>query len=77
MLLVCLLKYIHLVVDMTLFLPAYRSKCSQIVSTGPDAGNMQGEEDCLNLNIFLPKERDWLLPVMFWIYGGAFVDVLV
>ena len=52
----------------------YAAKCSQVVSTGPEAGQMQGEEDCLNLNIFLPKERQELLPVMVWIHGGAFVE---
>jgi len=52
----------------------YAAKCSQVVSTGPDAGQMQGEEDCLNLNIFLPKDRQELLPVMVWIHGGAFVE---
>merc|ERR1712128_320261 len=52
----------------------YAAKCSQVVSTGPEAGQMQGEEDCLNLNIFLPKDRQELLPVMVWIHGGAFVE---
>ena len=48
--------------------------CSQVISTGPEAGQDKGEEDCLNLNIFLPRDRDWLLPVMVWIHGGAFVE---
>ena len=29
-------------------------------------------EDCLLLNIFAPKERDELLPVMIYIHGGAY-----
>ena len=28
--------------------------------------------DCLYLNVFTPKEFDKPLPVMFWIYGGAY-----
>ncbi|XP_066252975.1 juvenile hormone esterase-like isoform X1 [Euwallacea similis] len=36
---------------------------------------VSGQEDCLYLNIFVPKNRvpnKKLLPVMFWIYGGSF-----
>ncbi len=29
-------------------------------------------EDCLNLNIYLPKNNDDKLPVMLWIHGGGF-----
>ena len=35
---------------------------------------MRGEEDCLNLNVFVSREREGLLPVMVWIHGGAFVE---
>lgn len=32
-----------------------------------------GSEDCLYLNIYYPvTDSDKLLPVMFWIHGGAF-----
>jgi len=52
----------------------YGPKCSQVVSSGPEAGQIQGEEDCLYLNIFVPKDREDLLPVMVFIHGGAFVE---
>ena len=45
-----------------------------MVSSGPEAGQIQGEEDCLYLNIFVPKDREDLLPVMVFIHGGAFVE---
>jgi len=34
-----------------------------------------GNEDCLHMSIYVPKsaKRDKPLPVMFWIFGGAFV----
>eukprot|EP00756_Hemistasia_phaeocysticola_P019267 Hpha_TRINITY_DN15648_c1_g4::TRINITY_DN15648_c1_g4_i1::g.99704::m.99704 len=34
-----------------------------------------GEEDCLHLNVFRPRDirKDEKLPVMVWIYGGGFV----
>jgi len=34
-----------------------------------------GHEDCLHLNVFVPRgvKKDEKLPVMVWIYGGAFV----
>ena len=35
---------------------------------------MRGEEDCLYLNIFRPREREGLLPVMVWIHGGGFIE---
>lgn len=31
-----------------------------------------GHEDCLYLNIYLPKTNGKLLPVMFFIFGGGF-----
>ena len=55
-------------------LSVYGNKCAQTVSTGPDAGQTRGKEDCLNLNIFRAKDKEGLLPVMVWIYGGAFVE---
>ncbi len=37
-------------------------------------GGVTGSEDCLFLNIWVPKtKRRAPLPVMFWIHGGAFV----
>ena len=40
-----------------------------------DAGNYvvaNNNKDCLYLNVFVPKKRDGVLPVMVWIYGGAY-----
>ena len=40
----------------------------------PRGWSSQGVEDCLNLNILLPKNKEGLLPVMVWIHGGSFVE---
>lgn len=36
---------------------------------------VEGSEDCLYLNVYVPdREADAsLLPVLFWIHGGAFI----
>ncbi|CAG9859664.1 unnamed protein product [Phyllotreta striolata] len=45
--------------------------------------NLAGKEDCLYLNVYTPKttskkpklfNRDNLLPVIVWVYGGGFVE---
>ncbi|XP_046428129.1 venom carboxylesterase-6-like [Neodiprion fabricii] len=36
------------------------------------SGKVIGSEDCLYLNVFTPIRGDSLLPVIFWIHGGAF-----
>mmetsp|Transcript_86048 Transcript_86048/g.238385 ORF Transcript_86048/g.238385 Transcript_86048/m.238385 type:complete len:555 (+) Transcript_86048:45-1709(+) len=52
---------------------AYGAACLQIPSTdgGVEAADM--DEDCLNLNIWVPplQHHGDQLPVFFWIYGGA------
>ncbi|KAK1334019.1 hypothetical protein QTO34_005018 [Cnephaeus nilssonii] len=51
----------------------FKQKCLQITLTQL---NTRGSEDCLYLNIWVPqgqKEVSQNLPVMIWIYGGAFV----
>lgn len=35
-------------------------------------GSMDGQEDCLYLNVYSPKTNEKPLPVMFWIHGGGF-----
>ena len=52
---------------------AYSAPCMQ-----PDLGDWNrqdskiGQEDCLYLNVIMPKRsKKGLLPVMFWIHGGA------
>jgi para-nitrobenzyl esterase len=39
-----------------------------------NSGTLGAEEDCLNLNIWAPARVDQLLPVLFWIHGGAFIS---
>ncbi|KAJ8966128.1 hypothetical protein NQ317_008830 [Molorchus minor] len=34
---------------------------------------LEGSEDCLYINVFTPDYESSALPVMVWIYGGAFV----
>lgn len=50
---------------------AFSKSCIQ--SKWPGDDGMDTEEDCLALNIYTPAatEKD-CLPVLFWIYGGAF-----
>lgn len=47
------------------------SICPQPTLTGFD-----GNEDCLSLNVYRPRDRDpdALLPVMIWIHGGSFIS---
>jgi para-nitrobenzyl esterase len=53
--------------------------CPQVVLAlfpvpGKQAGDAQGDEDCLYLNVYAPKSATSAskLPVMVWIHGGAF-----
>nr|XP_004485292.3 bile salt-activated lipase [Dasypus novemcinctus] len=51
----------------------FRKRCLQATITQDDTF---GEEDCLYLNIWVPQGRKEVsrdLPVMVWIYGGAFL----
>lgn len=49
--------------------------CAQITELALFAGPANNNEDCLYLNVFRPEEaKGQKLPVMVWIYGGAFVD---
>ncbi|KAM8944731.1 bile salt-activated lipase isoform 2-T2 [Lycaon pictus] len=51
----------------------FKRRCLQATIT---QDNTYGEEDCLYLNIWVPqgkKEVSRNLPVMIWIYGGAFL----
>ena len=53
--------------------------CPQVVQAqfavpGQTAGQVLGNEDCLNLNVYAPQaaSADSKLPVMVWIHGGAY-----
>ncbi|UAW96947.1 carboxylesterase family protein [Halopseudomonas nanhaiensis] len=48
---------------------AFGSMCPQISLL---SGQVQGNEDCLFLNVYAPADAEDL-PVMIWIHGGAFV----
>ena len=37
------------------------------------AGEVMGDEDCLNLNVYTPKVDKKKRPVMVYIHGGAFI----
>jgi para-nitrobenzyl esterase len=39
---------------------------------GPNAGAVEGDEDCLSLNIWTPDTAG-RHPVVFWVHGGAFI----
>jgi para-nitrobenzyl esterase len=50
---------------------AFGSTCAQDARTG----GLIGSEDCLTLNVFAPDSaHQQQLPVLVWIYGGAFVS---
>lgn len=52
------------------------SVCAQyvILSTPQNGDKVMGCEDCLYMNIYRPfrNGNESLLPVMFWIHGGAY-----
>ncbi|KAM4663370.1 bile salt-activated lipase [Discoglossus pictus] len=51
----------------------YKPRCLQLTI---DQSNTMGSEDCMYLNIWVPHTRSGVstnLPVMIWIYGGAFL----
>ncbi|NWW81862.1 CEL lipase, partial [Climacteris rufus] len=51
----------------------FKNRCMQMRLTQTD---IRGKEDCLYLNIWIPQERRQVstnLPVMVYIYGGAFL----
>ncbi|XP_011786817.1 PREDICTED: bile salt-activated lipase [Colobus angolensis palliatus] len=57
----------------TLKAKSFKKRCLQATIT---QGSTYGDEDCLYLNIWVPQDRKQVsrdLPVMIWIYGGAFL----
>uniref|UniRef100_A0A4X2L1D6 Carboxylic ester hydrolase n=1 Tax=Vombatus ursinus TaxID=29139 RepID=A0A4X2L1D6_VOMUR len=57
----------------TLKAKEFKKRCLQATIT---QDNTYGSEDCLYLNIWIPQGRKQVssnLPVMIWIYGGAFL----
>ncbi|KAL4622889.1 hypothetical protein GN956_G20288 [Arapaima gigas] len=48
----------------------FRNVCAQVQPLN-ESGTVQGEEDCLYLNVWTPTlQKDARLPVMVWIHGG-------
>uniref|UniRef100_A0A8C3K2K6 Carboxylic ester hydrolase n=1 Tax=Calidris pygmaea TaxID=425635 RepID=A0A8C3K2K6_9CHAR len=59
--------------DGTLQAKKFKKRCMQMTLTQTD---VRGSEDCLYLNIWIPQGKRQVstnLPVMIWIYGGAFL----
>ncbi|CAN8197980.1 unnamed protein product [Coccothraustes coccothraustes] len=59
--------------DGTLKAKEFKNRCMQVKMTQTD---VRGSEDCLYLNIWVPQGRKQVstkLPVMVYIYGGAFL----
>ncbi|NXF76757.1 CEL lipase, partial [Sclerurus mexicanus] len=59
--------------DGTLKAKEFKNRCMQMTLTQTD---VRGKEDCLYLNIWIPQGRRQVstnLPVMVYIYGGAFL----
>ncbi|NXH45165.1 CEL lipase, partial [Dicaeum eximium] len=59
--------------DGTLKAKEFKKRCMQVKMTQTD---IRGSEDCLYLNIWIPQGRKEIstnLPVMVYIYGGAFL----
>ncbi|XP_037653412.1 bile salt-activated lipase [Choloepus didactylus] len=57
----------------TLKATSFKKRCLQVTITQDQT---YGEEDCLYLNIWVPQGKEEVsrdLPVMIWIYGGAFL----
>jgi para-nitrobenzyl esterase len=56
---------------------AYGPACAQVNLLGVFAGPANNNEDCLYLNVFVPKNaigRQAKLPVLVWVHGGGYVD---
>ncbi|XP_046680494.1 esterase E4-like [Homalodisca vitripennis] len=52
----------------------FSSKCIQFIYYADDGNNIEGDEDCLYLNIFTPSaSSDSKLEVVFYIHGGAYM----
>ncbi|NWU65083.1 CEL lipase, partial [Pterocles burchelli] len=59
--------------DGTLEAKKFKNRCMETTLTQT---NVRGNEDCLYLNIWIPQGRKHVstnLPVMIWIFGGAFL----
>uniref|UniRef100_A0A672UFC8 Carboxylic ester hydrolase n=1 Tax=Strigops habroptila TaxID=2489341 RepID=A0A672UFC8_STRHB len=59
--------------DGTLQTKEFKNRCMQVTLTQTD---VRGSEDCLYLNIWIPQGKKQVstnMPVMIWIYGGAFL----
>ncbi|XP_023349863.1 para-nitrobenzyl esterase isoform X2 [Eurytemora carolleeae] len=49
--------------------------CPKPLQSNYVTGLLEGQEDCLYLNVYVPDtgDRPGVLPVMYWLYGGGFI----
>lgn len=67
-------EFLHHILDATEFGPVCYQFRYNTVMLENLAATTPESEDCLSVNIFVPRQRrsEELLPTLLWVYGGAF-----